>query len=290
MEALMQRHPRLINNLQIIGFSISTAVTLVLVIANADPLISVLIGLVLAVLTQLFDLQIRHSASEERLLKATTLSQSLYHSDQLLADIRHIVEDYDGVQKVWFAGFKLRAEEALQECHNTLHTLAEGHMDVSTHLSFSLALTGLGYASKSWKELLEWEALSSSGAGLRQWLTQSQQKASQRGIQVQRIVSVSREMAPKMGAEMIPLQQHTASYLVIVRDEAPVDLDENYLIMDDRAAAHLERTAGGGLRETQVTIDTTEVERLVKHFAMVLVYARPLADFVAAHSGAIKEG
>jgi hypothetical protein len=280
----MQKHTRFINTFQIIGFSLSTAATLILLIARADPLISALFGLVLAILTQLFDLQLRHNASEERLLKATTLSQSLYHDDRLLGDIRHIVEDYDGVQKEWFAGFQLRAEEALQECHNTLHALAEGHMDVATHLSFSLSLTGLGYAKHSWKELLEWEALSASGEGLQQWLTQAHVKASQRGIQIEHVLSVSRTAAPSMAKAVSRLMEHAATYSVIVRDELPVDLDENYLIMDDRAAAHLERTAGGGLRETQVTINPTEVERLVKHFGMVLVYARPLPDFIAAQS------
>jgi hypothetical protein len=253
-------------------------------------LISALVGLVLAVLTQLFDLQLRHNASEELLLKATTLSQSLYHDDRLLGDVRQIVEDYDSVHKGWFAGFQLRAEEALQECHNTLHALAGGHMDVATHMSFSLSLTGLGYASKSWKELLEWEALCSTSEGLQQWLTQAHHKARQRGIQIQHVVSVSRAMAPSLVAAMNRLAEHAATYFVIVRDDLSVDLDENYIIMDDRAAAHLERTAGGGLRETQVTINPIEVERLVKHFSMVLVYARPLADFIAAHSGPAGDG
>ena len=281
----MQHHTRFINTFQIIGFSLSTAVTLILVIARADPLLSALFGLVLAILTQLFDLQLRHNASEERLLKATTLSQSLYHDDRLLGDVRQIVEDYDGVQKEWFAGFQLRAEEALQECHNTLHALAGGHMDVATHMSFSLSLTGLGYASHSWKELLEWEALSSTSEGLQQWLTQAHHKARQRGIQIQHVVSVSRAMDPNLAVAMNRLSEHAAAtYFVIVRDDLLVDLDENYIIMDDRAAAHLERTAGGGLRETQVTINPIEVERLVKHFSMVLIYARPLADFIAAHA------
>lgn len=63
-----------LDTLQIIGFIISAGVSTILLIAGQDTVASLTLGFVLAALTQLFDLQKRHSDSEERILKASTLS------------------------------------------------------------------------------------------------------------------------------------------------------------------------------------------------------------------------
>lgn len=67
-----------LDTFQIVGFVVSVAISVGLVVSGQDTVASVTLGLVLGTLTQLFDLQIRHSASEERLLQANALSRALY--------------------------------------------------------------------------------------------------------------------------------------------------------------------------------------------------------------------
>jgi len=52
---------------QIVGFSLSVAISVYLIRATDDPPISLLIGLALGIAIQLFDLQVRLMASSERL-------------------------------------------------------------------------------------------------------------------------------------------------------------------------------------------------------------------------------
>lgn len=63
----MKNLSKYIDPLQITGFALSLAVAIGLVLAKQDTLFSLLIGLTLAALTQLFDIQARMTASSEKL-------------------------------------------------------------------------------------------------------------------------------------------------------------------------------------------------------------------------------
>jgi len=58
-----------LDTFQIIGFVLSAVVSIILLIAKQDTVASTTLGLVLAALTQLFDLQKRHSDSQEQILQ-----------------------------------------------------------------------------------------------------------------------------------------------------------------------------------------------------------------------------
>ena len=122
----MESRSKLVDTFQIVGFAISTTVAILLVVAQVDPMQSTLMGLMLAVFTQLFDLQLRYSKSEERILQANTLSQSLYHDTELLNKVRQIVDDYYSIMDGWFDLYKTRAEHAMSDCHRVLRSMSGG--------------------------------------------------------------------------------------------------------------------------------------------------------------------
>ncbi len=85
-----------IDALQIIGFLLSIALAFLLwnAAGRQEPISSITLGLVLAALTQGFDLQKRIKDSEERLLKANSLNQELQRNDWFHEQIQNIVSDY----------------------------------------------------------------------------------------------------------------------------------------------------------------------------------------------------
>jgi hypothetical protein len=133
--------------------------------AQVDPTQSAIVGLILAVLTQLFDLQLRHSSAEERLLLTNALSQALYRDAGLLSKIRQMVEDYYSVQNRWFDLFKLRAEDTVSECHSILRSMAGGTMEPSSQSQFTLSVTGLALAQKSLEQVTDFAAIKDAVEG-----------------------------------------------------------------------------------------------------------------------------
>jgi hypothetical protein len=118
--------------LQIVGFIISAGVSALLLVAGQDTVGSLTLGFVLAALTQLFDLQKRQGNSEERILQASALSESLFLDEWLLKRIRQIVEDYQSVNqsKVQRDFFFKKARMAIDECSTILAELSKGRMSV----------------------------------------------------------------------------------------------------------------------------------------------------------------
>ncbi len=61
----MKTETKALDSFQIAGFVISTAISLILVILKQDTILSLILSLILAILIQLFDLQLRQTNSEE---------------------------------------------------------------------------------------------------------------------------------------------------------------------------------------------------------------------------------
>jgi hypothetical protein len=274
---------RTIDTLQIVGFAISTGVAIVLVLAQVDPMQSTAVGLLLAILTQLFDLQLRHSSSEERVLQAHALSQALYRDPVLLTKVRQMVEDYYSIRDGWFGLFKLRADDALSECHSTLRSMAGGTMVPPPRSQFTLSATGFLTAQTSLKQVTDFAAIKDAVAGVRGWYMKSWAEVAARGVQMTMVLILSREdfrdFPVQTGTEATPI----GTYIALV-DELPTDLDENYLIVDDRVVSFFERRADGTLGEKTVSIVPVEVERMVKRFDQLLRYARRAQDVLAEAS------
>jgi hypothetical protein len=68
---------------------------------------------------------------------------------------------------------------------------------------------------------------------------------------------------------------------IAISDELPSELDENYLLVDDRVISYSERRADGTLGERMISIVPIEVERMVKRFDQSLRYARKAEEVIA---------
>jgi hypothetical protein len=275
----METRPRLFDTFQIIGFAASTAVGILLVLAQVDPIQSTVTGLILAIFIQLFDLQLRNSRAEERLLQANALSQALYRDQALLAKIREMVEDYYSISGGWFELFKARADHALSECHRALHSMASGTMEPPPGSQFVLSVNALRLAQKSIKQVTDFTAIKGAPEGVRSWYTRSWTEAADRGVRMSMVLILSRLDLNALLAEANTVKMPLGTY-VALSEELPPDLDENYLIVDDHAVSYSERRADATVGERSISIVPLEVERMVKRFDQTLRYARRAEDIL----------
>jgi hypothetical protein len=221
---------RLIDTFQIVGFAISTGVAIALVVMQVDPMQSTVVGLMLAILTQLFDLQLRHSSSEERVLQANALSQMLYRDPELLSKVRQLVEDYCSLKNGWFDLFRIRAEDALSECHSILRSMAGGTMEPRGQ--YTLSVAGFKSAQTSLKQVTDFAAIKDAVEGVRDWYVKSWTEAAKRGVRMTMVLLLSRENIEKLTHTLVQTRADTmpiGTYIALL-DELPTELDENYLI------------------------------------------------------------
>ena len=271
---------RMLDTFQVVGFVISVAISVGLVALKQDTIASVTLGLILATLTQLFDLQLRHRASEERLIQAGALNQALYRDEWLLRHVRQIVDGYVAVNRGWFELFKRRADDVITECRDMLHSMAEGYMiaDLDSWFSF-----GLGIGELKAKKCLK----ATAAAEVSYWRSthadkylQANAEAVQRGLRFVRVFIQTPETLRGI-IDVLERQRNMGIELYVVfPDDVPRDLNEDYLIIDDRVLIRLELTGHGRAREQRFSVDPVEVERVVKRFDMLLKYARKLDDVI----------
>jgi hypothetical protein len=276
----MDSRSKLVDTFQIVGFAVSTGVAILLVVAQVDPMLSTLMGLMLAIFTQLFDLQLRHAKSEERILKANALSQSLYRDTELLNKVRQIVDDYYSVMGGWFDLYKARAENVVSDCHRVLRSMSGGVMEPPSGSQFMLSVTALKDAKTSIKQVTDYTSIKDAPEGVRTWYTRSWTEAAERGVQMKMILVLTRENIKDMLAEAQTVNTPVGTS-VALSDELPPDLDENYLIVDDRVVSFSERRADGTVGERLISIVPIEVDRMVKRFDQTLRYARKTEDISA---------
>jgi hypothetical protein len=276
----MESRNKLFDTFQIIGFAASTIVAIALVIAQVDPVQSTVIGLLLAVFTQLFDLQLRHSNSEERVLQANNLSTSLYRDPELQGQIQNIVEDYYSIHSGWLNLYKTRAQHMVSECHRTLRSMAMGTMEPPAGSQFTLSANGLKLAQKSLKQVTDYAAIKGAVQGIRGWYTRAWEETAKRGVQMSMVLILSRQDLKDMLMQVHTVTMPVGTY-VAFSDELPQELDENYLLVDDKVVSFSERRADGTLGERVISIVPVEVERMVKRFDQSLRYARKAEDVIA---------
>ena len=276
----MESRSKLFDTFQIVGFATSTIVAIALVIAKVDPVQSTVIGLLLAVFTQLFDLQLRQSNSEEHLLQANYLNTSLYHDPVLRGQIQQIVEDYYSILDDWLDLYKTRAQYIISECHRVLRSMAMGTMEPPAGSQFTLQVNGLKLAQKSIKQVTDYAAIKGAVQGVRGWYTKAWEETAGRGVQMSMILILSRQDLTDMLTQVHTVITPTGTYIAF-SDELPPELDENYLLVDDKVMSFSERRADGTLGERLISIVPLDVEKMVKHFDQVLRYARKAEDVIA---------
>jgi hypothetical protein len=271
--------PELVDRFQIAGFVISTVIALSLIVAGQDTATSVILGLVLAVLTQLFDLQMRQTSAQETLLRAQKLSTQLVQDEWLFKHVQKIINDYFQVRDSWFELYRKRAQDAVIECRNVLHSLAEGNMTALPKSPYTLGTNAIEkYARQSLKavavaDINYWRSPYSE----KYW--QANIRALQRGVKVQRIFIDQAETLRSAGDIFERQKQIGVELYLATTEQVPAELIQDLLIIDDRVYSIAELTNDGRVREESVVIDPVEVEHILSRFNQLLRYARPIEEF-----------
>jgi hypothetical protein len=276
----MESRRKLFDTFQIAGFIVSTVVAIALLIAQVDPVQCTVIGLLMAVFTQLFDLQLRLSNSEERLLQANDLNKLLYYDPVLRNQIQQIVEDYYSILNGWLELYKTRAQHLVTECHRVLRSMAMGTMEPPAGSPFTLQVNGLRLAQKSIKQVTDYAAIKGAVQGIRGWYTKAWEEAAGRGVQMTMVLILSREDFKDMLTQAHTVATPVGTYIAM-SDELPQELDENYLLVDDKVLSFSERRADGTLGERMISIVPLDVEKMVKRFDQTLRYARKAEEVLA---------
>lgn len=110
---------------------------------------------------------------------------------------------------------------------------------------------------------------------------QVQAEAVQRGVEITRVFIQPASVIPGMIDILKTQRQLGVEVYVAIAETTPRDLNEDYLIMDNRVFTRLELTGDGYAREERISIDAVEVERMVKKFDMLLRHARKLDDMIS---------
>jgi hypothetical protein len=274
----MKIETKVLDSFQIAGFVISTTVSLILVILKQDTVISLILGLILATMVQLFDLQLRQANSEERILHASVLNRKLYQDNWLLTHIQEIVENYFIANDVWFKQFGRESKEAITECRGILHALSEGYMIIPPRSPYTLGTNAINeYAKQSIKAIdLTDASYWRTAYSANYW--EAHKNAIKRGVKIIRIFIQPRDSMKDI-SDVLEKQNHVGIdvYFAAVED-IPVELIEDVLIMDDCVFSRSELTSDRRYREERITIDTVEVEQAVRRFNTLLRYTQKLEN------------
>lgn len=254
-----------LDKIQLVGFLLSAFVAFFLLFSGQDSLTSVTLGFVLAVFTQLFDIQKRLSDTEERLLRANNLSKELYRDEWLYGYIEKIVTDYQRAKPIWYEVFRQRADNAIIECHDIIHGLAEGNMTIGGRSSYGFGVSGIKHAKESLKAV----SLSDNQFWSSVWgenYLRSNTEAINRGVKITRIFMHTREVLNDL-TEVIKKHQEAGIDVYIVPIEmAHKHLHEDFVIMDNKLVNKTEYSGTGNIRQWQQTIDPAKVEQFISKF------------------------
>jgi len=269
-----------LDTLQIIGFIISAGVSTILLIAGQDTVASLTLGFVLAALTQLFDLQKRHSDSEERILKASTLSELLFRDEWLLKRIQQLIEDYQSVNKseVQREFFLEKARTAIDDCSSTLAGLSKGHVSI-TRAEQMVVL----------EELLRTARVQARGVSyiaFREWwqtqigksYLQENERAVKRGVHIIRIFVAPKDRLHELKELVIEHCKAGVEVYVAIEEEQPPELLESYLIVDESIVSRSQIILGGQFQGANVTTDPFEVKKMIHNFNWLLRNSRKAED------------
>lgn len=264
---------------QIIGFIVSASVSIGLIVAGQDTTTSVILGFVLAIITQLFDLQLRLAKLEEKFLNANSLSQALYKDDWLFPKIHQIVESYLAVKEMWFELFRLEAQTLIEECRDTLHLLSENHMVAFPQSKYRLGSEAIEkYTKKSIKgifisDINYWR----QSYGGKYWKVN--EDLIRRKVKITRIFVYKPEVL-RNALDILERQQKIGIDVFVASiDNVPAHLVKHMLMIDDKVYSISEIANDGNVISERITIDSLEVDQMINQFDHLLRHAMRLELF-----------
>ncbi len=186
----------------------------------------------------------------------------------MFAIINQIADDYLSLKRNNFELFEQRANDALQECKDTVHKLVNGHMKADPAGKFSIGRRGIQMASSSVKavscEPLELWRSPHWKTGLK-----ANADAIKRGVKITRIFIQDQEA---LSVYKDVLQDHYkagAEVLIVSPDKLEEGLIESYFIVDNRILAEFYFTKGK-LVEEMISINSFEVKEANDKFGKIL--------------------
>lgn len=284
----MRAHFKNLDTLQIVGFVISAGVSAILLVTGQDTISSITLGFVLAALTQLFDLQKRHSDSEERILQAGALSEALFRDEWFLVNIRQIVSDYFSVERrdVQRDFFLEKARNSIEECSMTLTELAKGRVTVTREEQMVVL-----------EELLRTARVQARGVSYitfqNWWRTQvgrnyllENERAIRKGIRITRIFISPRDRVQELRDLAVEHHKIGVDVYIAIEEEQPSELLESYLIVDDTIVSKSQIILGGQFQRAVITAEPHEVKKLIHNFNWLLRNSRRIEEVFDVKSAA----
>jgi hypothetical protein len=268
-----------LDSFQIFTFTVSAIVSLALIFFFDDDIQSVILGFVLAAFFQVFDLQLRNAASEERLLEANAVSHALYQDDWLFSQVQQIAFDYLTIDKdVWFEPLRTHAKERLEDCKDDLHSIAEGYLRDIQRQPIGFGRAALQSATSSIKATAAADvAFWRSNRGKR--YHEENAAAARRGIEIIRIFVHPLETLRDIIDIMEAQQNDKIKVHVAISDKVSRELNHDYLIMDECLYIGLELAGDGTRKGERISIDEIEVKRVAREFEYLLGRSETLDDF-----------
>lgn len=266
-----------VDTLQVIGLFLSVAVTIFTWVATGakDPIPSITLGFVLAILIQGFDVQKRLNDSEERILQANALNQVLHRDEWLREQIQQMVSDYLSVKGVWFEVFKLRADDAVIDCRKILHGMAEGYLTIQSGGPYSAGSYTIPKTKKSAKAVAAIDDAYWRTSEAESYVRENAE-AVQRGAKFIRVFTYSHATLQGMVDVLEKHRNLGIEVYVAPAESLSKELNEDYLILDDRLVFRTEQTG----QQQRISIDKAEVEQAVKRFETLLRHAKKLDDVI----------
>lgn len=288
MHSHMKRILQALDPIQIIGFAISVAVPLFLLITGKDQIGSVTLGFVLATFTQLLDLQVRQSDSEKRLLSSRTLNETLYRDEWLFESLSQIANDYQKIKSRSSDPFEFKnhAQEYLRECSDRLACMSDGYNFPIERIPFEQSMIVLRRAQKCVKaadsgDLEFWENVNANN------YIRLNEETLNRGITIKRVfIHPIATLSQKV--DLLRRQQDLGIEIYVV-DPTSVDpprglpqaLKGDYVIVDNCFAVISEFGTDGNVVRSKVSVEQGEVELLVRNFDRLLNSAKTLDEMIS---------
>jgi|SRR5215475_33497 len=249
------------------GVTLSALLSVMLVVVGVDTPSSAIIGLVGTTISLLLELMLRATKMEQKLIETAGFSREMIRNPELFEALSSIAGDYrKTVDASAYKLFAERAKDVLSTCQDDLHNLVEGHMVLPPLSQFSFGLKGLTEIRHSIKatSYVDAEAFWNGVAGAKYF--QANVNLVDRGVRITRIFIGDRATVQRLESIILRHRRAGMQVLVVLAEEIPRELCEDYLIGDDRVLVQLLLTREGVARAEKISIDPNEVRRSISSF------------------------
>jgi len=271
---------RYLDTFQIAGFIISAVIAFVLLLAGEDTINSIVLGFVIAIFVQLFDVQMRQAESRDQIVRVNQIAESLLEDETLFSNVKTLVTDYQRIKSYRFVPFQERAVECLSECCSELHTLAEGRMIVQSDSRYVFGNRPIQFAERSIKAVsLADENFWNSDAGKR-YLATNIQITRKKKLQFIRVFANTTANLKNMLDIMQEQEKQGIEVYVLQTDRLQKSDLEDCIVMDEIVANRAEFHPNGQVKYWILSIDKSEVTKIHSNVDMVIRKAKKLRDAI----------